>query len=76
MALRSHGEEYGIVFYKTGATPAKITAESPVGALAIAITYLRHGYHVLLTDPTVEALKTQDLEPDIRRLDQIRQARR
>ncbi len=59
-STRTHdaaGEPFGIVVYKTQQTPSRLTCADPLDALVMALSYLREGFHVLLTDPTVEALK-------------------
>ena len=49
-------EQFGIIVHKTQQPPSKLTCGDPLDALVMAISYLRNGYHVLLTDATVEAL--------------------
>jgi hypothetical protein len=51
------GEAFGVIVYKTQAKPARLTCGDPLDALVMALGYLREGYHVLLTDPTVDALR-------------------
>jgi hypothetical protein len=51
------GEAFGIIVRKTQQPPTRLTAGDPLDALVMALGYLREGYHVLLTDATVEALR-------------------
>jgi hypothetical protein len=68
------GEAFGVIYYKTGTRPSRQSAKEAVDALVIAIEYLRRGYHVLLTDATVEALGTQDGTVDLEWIGNVRAA--
>jgi hypothetical protein len=69
-------EAFGIVVHKTQADVSRLTAADPLDALVMAIGYLREGYHVLLTDATVEALRDDRAGAALERLaQQYRSAR-
>lgn len=70
------GEPFGAVVYRTGCAPSRIRAATPVDALVTAVTYLREGYHVLLTDATVAALRNQDGTVETAWLSQVKAAPR
>jgi hypothetical protein len=77
MGLETHNarERFGVIVYRTlQRATTRLSAETPVDAVVIAIEYLRQGYHVLLTDATVAALAEQDGRVDLEWVGKLRAA--
>jgi hypothetical protein len=61
ISTHNAGEAFGVVIrHRRGGVPRRLTCDQPLDAVIMGIEYLRKGYHVLLTDSTVEALADKD----------------